>query len=120
MTEVTGNIVDRKEIFELYNRCKIFLGTSRSESFFIALLEAMCFGNYILSTEVGAVHDITNDGNLGSIIKDHNSVQLSDKLSYLIDNPLTLSDTFQQRIDWSEKFLWSKIILRLNTAISEK
>lgn len=115
----TGNIVDRKELFELYNQCKIFLGTSRSESFFIALVEAMYFGNYIVSTEVGAIHDITKGGSLGSIIKNHNSVQLSNKLNSLINNTKILSDTFQQRIDWSENFLWSKIILRLQTAISE-
>lgn len=65
----TGNITDREELFEWYNRAKIFCLTSRFEGFPITFPEALFFGNYIISTPVSSALQITNNNLLGKVVK---------------------------------------------------
>lgn len=67
----TGVIKDKKRLYEYYNRAKVFVLTSRYESFGIVLSEALAFNNYILSTDTGAIRDIL-DGENGQIIDESN------------------------------------------------
>ncbi|WP_276348742.1 glycosyltransferase [Daejeonella sp. JGW-45] len=63
----TGEISDRKELYELYNRAKVFCMTSRFEGFPIAFAEASYFGNYIISTPVSSASYVTGNGRLGTV-----------------------------------------------------
>ena len=54
----TGEINDKKYLYRLYSKAKIFCLTSRWESFGIVIPEAMNFGNYIITTDFPAAHDI--------------------------------------------------------------
>lgn len=63
----TGDISDRKELYELYNRAKVFCMTSRFEGFPIAFAEASYFGHYIISTPVSSASYITGNGRLGTV-----------------------------------------------------
>ena len=65
----TGNIADRKELFEWYNKAKIFCLTSRFEGFPIIFPEALYFGNYIISSFVSSAEQITQNGQYGMIVK---------------------------------------------------
>jgi GalNAc-alpha-(1->4)-GalNAc-alpha-(1->3)-diNAcBac-PP-undecaprenol alpha-1,4-N-acetyl-D-galactosaminyltransferase len=65
----TGNIIDRKELFEWYNRAKIFCLTSRFEGFPITFPEALYFGNHIISTPVSSALQITNYSQFGKVVK---------------------------------------------------
>lgn len=67
----TGIIKNKKELYDYYNRAKIFILSSRYESFGIVLSEALAFNNYILSTDTGAIRDIL-DGTNGEIINENN------------------------------------------------
>jgi glycosyltransferase involved in cell wall biosynthesis len=62
-----GNISDRSILYDYYKKAKVFLCPSRFESFGIAMLEAAAFGDYIITTDVGAARDITNNGEYGYI-----------------------------------------------------
>lgn len=89
-----GNISDRNELYRLYARAKIFILTSRVESFCISLMEAAYFGDYIISTDVGIASTIKNSfcgfvanedpmeqENDGQIV-----TQMSNEVQKLIDN----------------------------------
>lgn len=65
----TGNITDRKELFEWYNRAKIFCFTSRWEGFPITFPEALYFGNFIISSPVSSAAHITNNSQFGKVVK---------------------------------------------------
>jgi glycosyltransferase involved in cell wall biosynthesis len=65
--EFTGNVSDALELTCIMQEAKIFLFTSRYESFGITLLEATAAGNYIIATDVGSARDITKDGLFGFI-----------------------------------------------------
>lgn len=89
-----GNISDRNELYRLYARAKVFILTSRFESFAISLIEAAYFGDYIISTDVGIASTIKNNffgfianGNPMDQMNDEQIVtQMSNEVQKLIDN----------------------------------
>lgn len=109
---LTGNIASKKELFEFYNRAKVFCLTSRSEGSPLVFPEALSYGNFILSSKVGGIQDIILDERFGKIVSDSQS--LSDAITYCINNYNVLSSAYegsilhaQQNFDWSlivEKF----------------
>lgn len=111
----TGNIEDKKQLYHFYNRSKIFCLTSRDESFGLVYVEALAYGNFILSTDVGAIHDITDNQKYGKII--NGSDDLSVELVNIINNDL-LSKHYQDSIDFAQKkFNWFNIIDTLERQI---
>jgi glycosyltransferase involved in cell wall biosynthesis len=62
-----GNITEKAMLYDYYKKAKVFLFPSRFESFGIAALEAAAFGDYIITTDVGAARDLTNKGQYGFI-----------------------------------------------------
>jgi len=52
--------VSQKELWEYYNRSRIFLFTSRHESYGLALSEAMYMGDYVITTNVGIASELSN------------------------------------------------------------
>ena len=58
-----GNISEEKKLVEIYRKSSIFVLTSRDESSGLVLLESAINGDYILSTEVGAIKQISSENN---------------------------------------------------------
>ncbi len=86
---------DREDIFELYNRSRVFLMPSRWEGFSIALLEAAFSGCYILATNVGGVYEVTNEGRLGIILKD--ICELPSKIEAIVNGHIPVDDNIIER-----------------------
>jgi glycosyltransferase involved in cell wall biosynthesis len=117
----TGSIYDKNELWGWYNRAKVFVLTSRFESFGHVLVEALWFRNYVLSTDVGASNEIMSY-KYGQIIPQDDSVFLSGALQDIInkDSLKTLYDN----VDWTNiDISWEKhiknavspILNRINT-----
>lgn len=81
-----GHISNRDEIYEYYSKSKIFCLTSRWESFGIVLIEALYFGNYLVTTDVGAAKDVLKITNYGELIKKDDTEFLALRLQDLILN----------------------------------
>lgn len=106
-----GNIENKKILYDYYNKAKVFVLTSRFEGFAIVYPEALRFGNYIITTNVGGAKDITNNGEIGSIIEPGNMFQLKNKLLEVINDEIDLEKKYEESLNLSkEKFLWNKII----------
>lgn len=75
----TGCIFDKKKLWDFYNRSKVFLLSSDYESFALVLTEAYRFGNYIVTTPVGAFSDVVKANCVGESVSfgDANSLALS-------------------------------------------
>lgn len=106
-----GNIENKNILYDYYNRAKVFILTSRFEGFAIVYPEALRFGNYIITTNVGGAKDITNNGEIGSIIESENISQLKNKLLEVINDEIDLEKKYEESLNLSkEKFLWNKIM----------
>lgn len=95
---LTGPIYDKKELWEYYNRSKVFVLTSRWESYALVLSEAQRFRNYILSTNVGAFNDITEHGKYGISINQEDVSDLVDKMNSIISNKINI-DVYDANFD---------------------
>lgn len=85
-----GSVYDKKSLWEWYNRARVFVFTSRYESFGIVLMEALRFGNYILSTDVGFARMAISKTN-GKILEQENVENLKNELQKIIDNVVPIN-----------------------------
>lgn len=80
-----GSISDKKELWEYYNRAKVFVLTSRFEGYPIVFSEAKRFRNYILSTDLPASVDLVEGNVYGEIIPQDDASSLALRLQCIID-----------------------------------
>lgn len=101
-----GQIEDKKELWEWYNKAKVFVCTSRWESYGIVLSEAKRFRNYLISTRVGGAEDLIKEGKYGSFIEQENASNLSHILSQIINGEIK-TDVYQnydaQQLSYPQK-----------------
>lgn len=106
-----GNVEDREKIYEFYRRAKCFILTSNYESFGIVLVEASRFGNYIISTDVGAAKDITKNGEIGEVLNIGDNEALYNEIKKVIEGKINLIDKFEKITKYTEEnFIWEKIL----------
>jgi glycosyltransferase involved in cell wall biosynthesis len=113
----TGNITDRKELFDWYNRAKIFCLTSRWESFGIAFTEALCFGNYLITSPISSAAYITNNGKYGTVAK-ANTQEFSKAIQNSIEAGFLSTQRYTEIRSFSkENFTWPFIVKKLANKI---
>lgn len=108
---LSGNIEDKNLLYDYYNKAKVFLFTSRRENFGIVLVEVLRFGDCIITTDVGAAKDITNNREIGVVTEIENEEQYKNEILKVIDEEINLKEKYNQSLKWSEeKFLWNNIV----------
>lgn len=113
--------IERKKLYEYFQKSKIFCLTSAWESFGLVLVEAGYFGNFIVSTDLSSSRDITDNGKLGQLFPIGDSTQLAFELEKLINDEDILKKNYnkiKKHID--ENFNWSLIINRLYIHMKKK
>jgi len=107
---VKGYIEDRKDLMSYYNRSKCFILTLNYESFGLVLAEAAYFGNYIISTKVGAAEEITRDGEHGSLLDVGDTFQLAREMQKVIDGAIDLEPISKKVHEYiKNKYTWESI-----------
>ena len=98
-----GAIYDKRELWEYYNRAKVFVLPSRSECYALVLNEALRFRNYLILTDVGAASDVIQEGKYGSLIEQDDDKMLAQRIQDIIDGKIDIdvfSDFDPQMISW--------------------
>jgi len=80
-----GNL-EKSELFDLYNRSKIFLLPSNFEGFAIVYSEAMYFGNAIITTPYTPVKKIVTEYKLGILVEPEKPQEIGKAILDLISN----------------------------------
>ena len=100
----TGAITDKRELWEFYNRSKVFVLTSRYESSGLVFYEAKRFKNYVISTAVGAINDIIEEGKYGCIFEPEDTVGLANILQSIVDGRKDIEEAYlnysPQKLSW--------------------
>ncbi|HCQ29732.1 MAG TPA: hypothetical protein DIU39_05560 [Flavobacteriales bacterium] len=117
----TGEIIDRLQLYDLYNKSKVLCLTSEKESFGLAFTEALYFGNYLIGTEgMFAFDDITDNGKYGTKLPFNNQQALQNTLQQIIDGKITLQDKCASAKKYAvQNFTWSKITRNLSQLLNE-
>lgn len=117
---ITGNITNKKELYQIYAKSSIFILTSRYESWGLVLTEAMHFANYPIVTQCCDAFDeiiISDDFSYGRII--NNSSQFKEAIIDVLDDKidyLTIGKEAKKIVD--RKFNWENVIETLKNYLS--
>lgn len=118
--EIHGVVGDKKKLLTLYSESRIFVLTSRSESFGISLVEALATGNQVLTSNIVSAPDIVPSKKNGFIYKNEDITDFSEKLIQLINNKNWKKDSEYVQNFARTNFYYPKIIERLVRKINER
>lgn len=100
----TGGIYDKKKLWDLYNRCRVYIMNSRYESFNLSMLDGYWFHQYILATNVGFTPDMFAMGAAGELLEQDNSDLLAEKMQAICngatDVVAKVKDTKYEDVSW--------------------
>ncbi|PKP49769.1 MAG: hypothetical protein CVT95_03115 [Bacteroidetes bacterium HGW-Bacteroidetes-12] len=113
--ELVGNVEDRISLYNYYNRSKLFCLSSPQESFGIAFVEALYFGNYLIGTTgMSSFEYITNNFTHGAWVNPNDTNKLIELLKEITTNQLLIEKNrlpaHQRVVDY---FCWEKVISTL-------
>lgn len=113
----TGAIYSRKELYDYYNRSRVFMLTSLSESYGYVLTEAAYMNNYLISRDVGIAKELLEYTN-GFVIDTTDKEPFVNELQRIInlsDNELNVlvSETNKEELTWEWILLHNQGIEKL-------
>ena len=101
-----GPVYEQQKLWAYYNRAKVFIHTSLSESYGIVLCEAFRFNDYILSTDVGIASElIRKQGDPAKQLLPHNdSEYLANRIQEIVDGDLNIALHYDNtNLSWSNE-----------------
>ncbi len=102
--ELLGKLTNRRKVYELCSSARIICLTSRSESFGIAVIEGMYFGTYPVLTNYGKiVKDVTNDGNIGTVVYENNANTYAKALEMAMKNVVSNTHLCEECREYARK-----------------
>jgi glycosyltransferase involved in cell wall biosynthesis len=110
--------VSGKEKMELLSRAKIFVLPSRHEAHPVSVLEALALGKAVLVSDIPELRYIGDRG-VGLTFKSDSPQDLSEKLSYLLENNELRQRLGEKGRDFSSEFLWDDIALKFERFLIE-
>lgn len=97
-----GNISDQRCLWEYYNRARVFVLTSRYESFALVLGEARRFRDYIITTDVGCARDFVTNSCDGIVFPQNCADSISKHLQNIINGKVDVSSVSIGMYPWEE------------------
>ncbi|TVR40826.1 MAG: glycosyltransferase [Cryomorphaceae bacterium] len=120
--EFVGPVTDRKEVYEWYRKSRVTCLTSRHESFGIALVEGLYFGNYLLGTDgMSSFNEISNQSRFGKALPVNNDDALLAALQAIIDRPEEVDLLRDEAMAYARRhFTWPVLVQQLEEAIQKQ
>jgi glycosyltransferase involved in cell wall biosynthesis len=102
----TGYYPDRK-LPRLYQAADVFAFSTFYENLPFAVLEALSTGLPVVTTNVGGIPEMIDDGRNGFLVEPFNSHELSDRILYYLEHPSAAAEmalmarkVIEERFDW--------------------
>jgi len=102
-------LLSQHEYLDLLSKCDCLVLLSKWEAFPISILEAMALGKTIITTSVGGIPEIVDNGINGFLVQ-RNSKDVADKVIYLYKNPELRKQISNRNLQNAKKFDWNNII----------
>ena len=109
----TGYFPDSK-LPKLYQAADVFAFSTFYENLPFAVLEALSSGLPVVTTNVGGIPEMIENGRNGFLVQPFNSEELSDRILYFIEHPAAASEmAFLARKIILERFDWRIIVKKV-------
>lgn len=108
--EFVGAVTDRNKLYEMYNCSRVFVLPSRWEGFPISGVEALSCGcRVILSDGVPPIHELSNGGKYGRIVKKEDIDSLAEALLEETKREGARGETLEIAAYAEQRFSWKNI-----------
>jgi glycosyltransferase involved in cell wall biosynthesis len=118
----TGYFPDKK-LPRLYQAADIFAFSTFYENLPFAVLEALSTGLPVVTTNVGGIPEMIENGKNGFLVEPFNSRELADRILYYLEHPAATSEmgflarkTILEQFDW--RLIVKKVLKVYNEALS--
>lgn len=106
--------VNEQELINHYTQSDLFVLPSRRESFGLVLAEVMAVGLPVVSTKVGAIPEVVEDGRTGILVPPNDPRSLAEAVNYLLDHPAKRKSMgVKGRKLVKKEFTWTKVAKRV-------
>ena len=118
----TGYFPDSK-LPTLYQAADVFAFSTFYENLPFAVLEALSTGLPVVTTNVGGIPEMIEDGKNGFLVQPFNSKELADRILYYLEHPVAASEmgllarkTIEDQFDW--RLIVKKVVKVYDEALS--
>jgi glycosyltransferase involved in cell wall biosynthesis len=98
---------------EIYNRCKIWLVTSRDEGFCLPILEAMACGCVVVTSDHQVASDIIQDGQNGFIVSYGDTQAYLEKVRSLLSDEAERKRMVEESFHTARSFTWERAVAEM-------
>jgi hypothetical protein len=93
---------------EIYNRCKVWLVTSRDEGFCLPILEAMACGCAVITSDHSAAGDLIEHGSNGFIVPYGDIETYFEKIQLLLRNETLRKQIVRCSLETAKQYTWER------------
>lgn len=115
--EFTGKL-EKAEWTRRSKECDIFINTTNFDNTPISVIEAMALGLPVVSTNVGGIPFLIDDGKDGLLSAPENSIKFARKIEELIENPSKAQEVSKAGRRKAESFDWHVVKEDWNAILS--
>jgi len=115
--EFKGEVKDRTELMNYYQKCKFFVLTSRHEGFPLVLLEAISNGCFIISSDFPAARDIADNERYGRIFQAEDDETLAKLILNCDQNEFSIPSPQEISTYADVKYNWKKVVYDINLSL---
>lgn len=105
--------VPNDKIYDYLANASIMLSASQADNMPVSLLEAMNAGLLVISSRVGGVPYMIEDGETGLLFESGNANELADKMKWALENPEVINNMLMTAQKEVQKYSWDKVKLQL-------
>jgi glycosyltransferase involved in cell wall biosynthesis len=104
----TGRL-SKKEWHELSENYSVFINTTNFDNTHVSVIEAMALGLPVVSTSVGGIPYLLEDGKDALLVEKSNVLQMKDAVKSIIDDEKLASQLVTNARKKAESFDWNKV-----------
>lgn len=101
--------VDNKVIYQYLDQADIMLSAPRVDNMPVSLIEAMNAGLLVISSWVGGVPYMIEDGVNGLLFESDNDAELAEKMMWAVEHPVESNNMTKQAFQSVKKYSWDQI-----------
>jgi glycosyltransferase involved in cell wall biosynthesis len=115
-----GNIVDKKEYYQWFNRATFTLLPSRWEGFPLVSLEGLYFQNILLlSDTIMSAKDLTKNNTIGFTFEGENPTALKELLLKVVNNEINIEEEQKKSLEYfNANYRWEDLAQKISDKIN--